>query len=98
MFTLEIVQLWVSMKAEEGFCHSDSEYERSLKRTTIEIMVDMAAWFGEKRKFFTCLGTTLGTISDVFLKIVQRGEGGGQTHVQKILLQIWYNSGGYLAI
>ena len=24
-----------------------SEYERTLKRTTIEIMVDMAAWFGE---------------------------------------------------
>ena len=24
-----------------------SEYERTLKRTVIEIMVDMAAWFGE---------------------------------------------------
>ena len=24
-----------------------SEYERTLKRTTVEIMVDMAAWFGE---------------------------------------------------
>ena len=26
---------------------SDSEYERSLKRTTLEIVVDMAAWFGK---------------------------------------------------
>ena len=24
-----------------------SEYERTLKRTTVEIMVDMAAWFGK---------------------------------------------------
>ena len=31
-----------------------------------------------------------------FFNIVQRG--GGQTHVQKILLQILYYSGGYLAI
>ena len=29
------------------FCPSDSEYERTLKRTTIEIVVDMAAWFGK---------------------------------------------------
>ena len=27
-----------------------SEYERSLRRTTIEILVDMAAWFGENSK------------------------------------------------
>ena len=28
---------------------SDSEYERSLKRTTLEIVVDMAAWFGKNQ-------------------------------------------------
>ena len=32
-----------------------------------------------------------------FLKLFKQG-GGGQTHVQKFLLQIWYFSGGYLAI
>ena len=32
--------------------HSNLEYERSLKRTTIEILVDMAAWFGEKTQIF----------------------------------------------
>ena len=32
--------------------HSNLEYERSLKRTTIEILVDMAAWFGETDNSF----------------------------------------------
>ena len=32
----------------KGFGYSYSEYERSLKRTNVEILVDMAAWFGEK--------------------------------------------------
>ena len=32
----------------KGFGNSDTEYEQSLKRTNVEILVDMAAWFGEK--------------------------------------------------
>ena len=47
------VQLWVSTKQKDKHLMY-SEYERTLKRTTIEIMVDMAAWFGElivKRPF-----------------------------------------------
>ena len=43
------------------------------------------------------LGTPSRIKSSVFFNIVQTG-GGGQTHVQNFLLQIWYNSGGYLAI
>ena len=32
--------------------HSNLEYERNLKRSTIEILVDMAAWFGETTHIF----------------------------------------------
>ena len=39
-------------ESQKVFGNSVSEYERSLKRTTIEILVDMAAWFGEKSIFF----------------------------------------------
>ena len=46
MCTLGRVQLWVSTKQKDRNLMY-SEYERTLKRTTIEIMVDMAAWFGE---------------------------------------------------
>ena len=43
-----------------------SEYERTLKRTAIEIMVDMAAWFGEL-KCQMCFPVDL--FSGVFLGI-----------------------------
>ena len=43
-----------------------SEYERTLKRTAIEIMVDMAAWFGEP-KCQMCFPVDL--FSGVFLGI-----------------------------
>ena len=46
MCTLGKVQLWVSTKQKDRHLIYP-EYERTLKRTTIEIMVDMAAWFGE---------------------------------------------------
>ena len=55
MCTLGRAQSWVSMKAKEYFYHSNLEYERSLKRTTIEILVDMAAWFGETTRIFGIL-------------------------------------------
>ena len=45
MCTLGKALLWV--RRGTIFSFHFVEYERSLKRTTIEILVDMAAWFGE---------------------------------------------------
>ena len=48
MCTLGKALLWV--RRGTIFSFHFVEYERSLKRTTIEILVDMAAWFGENSK------------------------------------------------
>ena len=56
------------MKARKFLAISVSEYERSLKRTTIEILVDMAAWFGEKNILLFSLFLT-DQFSGVFLGI-----------------------------
>ena len=52
MSTLERAQPWVSFDFLRTCSPSDLEYERSLKRTTIEIVVDMAAWFGKALPYF----------------------------------------------
>ena len=52
MSTLERAQPWVSFDFLRTCSPSDLEYERSLKRTTIEIVVDMAAWFGKALLYF----------------------------------------------
>ena len=52
MCTSGKVQLWVSTEQKNRIQRTTrtfvlSEYERTLKRTMVEIMVDMAAWFGD---------------------------------------------------
>ena len=52
MCTSGKVQLWVSTEQKNRIQRATctfvlSEYERTLKRTMVEIMVDMAAWFGD---------------------------------------------------
>ena len=52
MCTSGKVQLWVSTEQKNRNQRATltfvlSEYERTLKRTMVEIMVDMAAWFGD---------------------------------------------------
>ena len=55
-------------ESQKVFGNSVSEYERSLKRTTIEILVDMAAWFGEKNILLFSL-FLIKQFSGVFLGI-----------------------------
>ena len=72
MCTSGKVQLWVRSTEQENRIQRAtctfvlSEYERTLKRTMVEIMVDMAAWFGDLNINFLA---SISIFSGVFLGI-----------------------------